>query len=134
MQIEKRKNRPFDFPKYFDDEATRLKFDRSLPNIAPIGTTLPAANIDETEDGYIVELAVPGLNHKDFIVDLRNDILTIKANAPVSNREGKKTRRREFNYRAFHRTFRLPTDIDPRSGIEANYENGILEIVISRAA
>ena len=134
MHIEKRKNKPFDFPKYFDDEATRLKFDLGLPNLAPMGTTLPAINIDEMEEGYIVEMAVPGMQPEDFIVDLKNDILTIKANAPVSKRKGKKTRRREFNYRAFQRTLRLPADIDPRSGIEANYVNGVLEIMISRAA
>ena len=134
MQIEKRKNRHFDFPKYFDDEATRLKFDLGLPNGAPLGTTMPAVNVDEMEEGYIVEMAIPGMEPEDFVVDLQNDILTISANAPVSERKGKKTRCREFNYRAFKRTLRLPADIDPKSGIEAHYENGILEILISRAA
>lgn len=134
MRIEKRKNKDFDFPKYFDDEPTRLKYDLSLPNIAPLGTTMPAVNVDELEGGYLVEMVAPGLEPNDFVVGLKNDILSISVNAPVPNRTDRKTRRREHNYRAFKRTLRLPADIQLNSSIEAIYANGILEIMIPKAA
>ena len=132
MHIEKRKNRNFDFPKYFDDESTRLKFDLSLLNVASLGTTLPAVNVNEVEENYVVEMAAPGLQPNDFIVGLDNDILTIKANPSLSKRS--KSHRREHNYRGFIRTLRLPADIKLKSKVEAIYENGILEITIPKAA
>lgn len=134
MHIEKRKNKHFDFPKYFDDEATRLKFDLGLRNIAFPGMPLPPVNMDEEEGGYVIQLVAPGMKPDDFQVELSNDILTISANMPNSNNSKRRIRRREFNYKAFQRTLRLPTNIDSKSGVEAYYENGVLQIIIQKAA
>lgn len=134
MRIEKRENQYFDFPKYFDDEMTRFKFDMSLQNIVPKGMTLPAVNIDELEEGYLIEMAAPGLEPENFEVDLRHDILTITANAPAPKTMGATSRRREHNYQAFKRTVRLPANVLPNPNIEAVYDKGILEIIIPKAA
>ena len=79
-------------------------------------------------------MAAPGMHPDDFHVELSNDILTISANVPSEKGAKKKTRRREFSYKAFHRTLRLPLNIDPQAGVEAYYEDGILQIIIQKAA
>ncbi|MFO0330487.1 MAG: Hsp20/alpha crystallin family protein, partial [Bacteroidota bacterium] len=46
---------------------------------ARLGVTVPSANVMETEKEYQIELAVPGLQKKDFKIEMENDVLTISA-------------------------------------------------------
>ena len=47
------------------------------------------------------------------------------------NKEGEQFTKREFSYQSFTRSFTLP-EIADGERIEANYENGILRIVIPK--
>ena len=53
----------------------------------------------------------------------------MKENATTT--EGEKFTRKEFKYANFKRTFTLPDTVDTGK-IEANYENGILNITIPK--
>lgn len=133
MKIQKKSHGFFNFPKYFDDEIQQSVFDLKLPNGALNGTTLPAVNIFENEDDFLIEMAVPGIKKENFSIELNNDILTVSAAAEKKNRliNGKK-KRREFNYVKFQRTFRLSANVINDLPIEAVYEDGILEILIPK--
>ncbi len=92
--------------------------------------SLPAVNIEENEDKYILELAAPGKTKKDFNIELDNDLLTISAEIKEENKSEDKDKnytRREFNYESFKRSFTLPDTID-MSKVKANYKNGVLYI------
>src|SRR5690349_9458730 len=62
------------------DTFTRPFFRRSLLDdffddnmnltMANIGTTVPAVNIEETDTNLIINVAAPGMNKKDFIVEV----------------------------------------------------------------
>lgn len=99
-------------------------------NINNIGTRVPAVNILETEDNFLIEVAVPGKAKKDLIVALENDMLSISAEEKVEDKNadvsGRFTRM-EFSYNNFKRAFSLPETVD-REKISASYNNGILEI------
>ena len=41
--------------------------------------SLPAVNITEGDEAYTIEVAAPGLEKKDFRIDLDNDVLTISS-------------------------------------------------------
>ena len=41
--------------------------------------TNPAFNVKETEKEFIIEAAAPGLDKKDFKIDLKENLLTISA-------------------------------------------------------
>src|SRR4051812_43464011 len=43
------------------------------------GSTLPAVNIRETNDDFLVDVAAPGMKKEDFKVVLENNLLTISA-------------------------------------------------------
>ena len=43
------------------------------------GITLPAVNIKENADEYILELAIPGMKKSDFNIDLDNKVLSISS-------------------------------------------------------
>lgn len=112
-------------------------FDRdwfNVPSAAQGNTSVPAVNIKETEEGYAIEMAAPGMNKDDFKVDLDHNLLTISAETKSEesdkDAEGKYTRR-EFNYRSFKRTFTLPETADGEK-IHAAYKEGVLAIDIPK--
>ena len=93
---------------------------------------IPPANIMEREKDYLVELAVPGMEKKDFTVELDGDYLTISAEKEETKEEKQNgTSRREFSYNSFTRSFHLPENSKPEK-IQAEYLNGILKIEIPK--
>ena len=95
-----------------------------------VGTSIPAVNIQETEDNFIVEVAAPGKSREDFQIELDNDMLTISSEDrrenEVQENNGKYTRK-EFSYSTFKRSFSLPESVDNEK-IGSSYKNGVLEI------
>jgi len=94
--------------------------------------TMPAVNIVESKDSFRIDVAAPGLNKEDFVIDLQNNILTISSEKQ-ENREEKneKIMRREFSYCSFKRSFSLPEMVD-YDKISASHNNGILSIEIPK--
>jgi len=96
------------------------------------GITLPAVNIKENTDAYVVEMAVPGFNKNDFDVNVENNVLTISSETEETKEtEEDNFTRREFGYSSFKRTFSLP-DTVASDKISANYDEGILNVVLPK--
>ncbi len=93
---------------------------------------VPAVNISETEDGFGLELAAPGMKKEDFKVNLDNQVLTISAEVKNENEEkSDKLIRREFSFSTFSRSFTLPKSVD-LDKIKADYKDGILHIALPK--
>lgn len=93
---------------------------------------IPSANIIENGKVYKIELAAPGLERKDFNVEVENSTLTISSEKEEEkNEEGENFRRKEFTYNSFSRSFRIPENSLPDK-IEAKYENGILTLLLPK--
>ncbi len=91
-----------------------------------------SVNIIEGKDDFRIEVAAPGMDRKNFKVDLDNDILTISAEHKEKNEEQKENYvRREFGFNSFKRTFTLPEMVDADK-IKANHKDGILTINIPK--
>ncbi|MDP1728331.1 MAG: Hsp20/alpha crystallin family protein [Bacteroidota bacterium] len=116
--------------------------DRLLPDLLDLESTLlnrwstdfrvPSANIIENTKDFKIELAAPGLEKKDFKIEVDNDYLTISAEKEEEKKEEKEDfRRREFSYNSFSRSFLLP-DNTLSDKIDAKYEDGILRLSIPK--
>jgi HSP20 family protein len=107
--------------------------DWSLRHYSDTNTTLPAVNIKENTDGFMVEMAAPGMTKDDFKIELNNDLLTISSEKKNEHetKEGETYTRREYSYQSFSRSFTLPKSVDAEK-ISAKYENGILSIEIPK--
>lgn len=96
--------------------------------------SVPAVNIREEADRFLVELAAPGMAKDDFQVDLDHNVLTIaseqKQEQESKDEQGRYTRR-EFNYSSFKRAFTLPESAEVDT-IEAGYHDGLLTITIPK--
>ena len=96
------------------------------------GITLPAVNIKETNNEFILELAIPGMKKSDFIIDVENKILSISSEVTKESEEKDEIyTRREFGYSSFKRTFTLPDSIES-DNVKASYEDGILMVTLPK--
>jgi len=95
--------------------------------------TSPALNILEKENGFRVEIAVPGMLKEDIKVDINKENQLVIAAEKKAESEEKQERylRKEFAYSQFVKTLTLPDDVD-KEAICASYENGILAVEIPR--
>jgi HSP20 family protein len=95
-------------------------------------STKPAVNIAETDQEYRVELAAPGLNKKDFKIDLNKNVLIISSEKEEVNEEkNENVMRKEFSYSSFKRSFTLPETVNSEK-IKAEHDNGILTVHIPK--
>jgi len=103
-------------------------------NINNIGTRVPAVNILETEDNFLIEVAVPGKSKKDLNIELEDDMLSLSSEEKEQHKtthENERFTRTEFNFSNFRRTFGLHESVN-REKISASYINGILEIILPK--
>lgn len=113
------------FPSVFD-------MDSSLLDFAGGSLMVPSANIVENEKDFKIELAAPGLDRKDFKVEVENGILTISAEKEEEKKEERKNfKRQEFAYNSFSRSFTLPENLLVDK-IDAKYDNGILHLSLPK--
>lgn len=119
-----------DFPSIID-EFLKPEWFRGFQEF---GSNVPAVNIKETENEYVVELAAPGKKKEDFQIEVDDNVLTIFSEAKSENEKkennGKYTRR-EFSYSSFKRSFTLPDSVNDKN-IKATYEDGVLNITLPK--
>jgi HSP20 family protein len=121
------------FGNLFDDFFGTELADWRNQNYSATNTTLPKVNIKEDENGFIVEMAAPGMKKDDFKINVDNSLLTISSQKQEEQKEGEgeKYARREFAYQAFTRSFTLPDSADADK-ISASYNDGILTVTIPK--
>jgi HSP20 family protein len=93
---------------------------------------VPAVNITEEKNEYLVSLAAPGMNKSDFKIDVDGNMLTVSSEKEESREEkDKKFTRKEYSYSSFSRSFTLPDEVN-KEKIDARYEDGVLKISLPR--
>ena len=119
------------FPSFFSEFFDRDVFD--MANTGFNDSTMPAVNIKETKDDYMVEVAAPGMKKDDFKIELDNNILVISSEKERRNEEKEEGQftRREFSYQSFKRSFTLPKTIEDKK-IKASYKDGVLMIALPK--
>ena len=96
------------------------------------GINMPSVNIMENDDQFKLEIAAPGLEKKDFKIDLDGNLLTISSERKDKKEDkGDKYVRREFGYTKFSRSFTLPETIEGDK-IAAIHDNGVLTVEIPK--
>ena len=93
---------------------------------------LPATNVREDDNTWMIELAAPGLEKEDFNLDYHNGRLEVKVKKEREEKEETDNYiRREYSYNSFVRAFTLPKNVNEEM-IEAKYTDGILKILIPK--
>jgi len=93
---------------------------------------VPAVNVSETADQYLIEMAAPGLSKEEFKINLERNLLTVSAEQQKKTEDSdKRYNKREFSYTSFVRSFALPDSADD-ANIQAEYRDGILHISVAK--
>ena len=121
------------FPSFFDRFWNNELMDWNRSNFSSTNTSLPAVNVKETDDDFIIELAAPGMNKKDFKISFNNNVLTISSEVKDEKEESDDNyTRKEFSYQSFQRSFTVPENIVNGEKISAKYNEGILNSVLPK--
>ncbi|MDX1689234.1 MAG: Hsp20/alpha crystallin family protein [Candidatus Promineifilaceae bacterium] len=92
-------------------------------------------DVSETDEAYIVKVAVPGITPEELDITLTNNVLTIKGeleSAEEQEEEGEVYHMRELRYGSFSRSLTLPERVNA-DDVEAHVENGILTVFIPKS-
>ena len=122
------------FPSFFNRFLEGDLMDWTNTNFAGTNSTLPAVNVRENNDEFLIEVAAPGMIKDQFKVDYENGRLTISSETK-EERKGKpdeKYTRREFRYMSFQRSFSIPDNVVDGEKIHAGYNAGILQISLPK--
>jgi len=92
----------------------------------------PAVNEKVDENGYHLEIDLPGVKKENIEISVNDGILTISGERKLERKEEKENYTRiESFFGRFERSFKLPADADA-DAIEAKYEDGVLKLYIPR--
>lgn len=120
-------------PSFFDRFWNNELMDWGHSNFSSTNTSLPAVNVKETDDDFVIELAAPGMDKNDFKINFKNNVLTISSEKKNENEEKSENyTRKEFSYQSFQRSFTVSDNAVLGDKISAKYNNGILHIKLPK--
>ncbi len=95
-------------------------------------TNCPAVDVREQDDGYRMEVELPGLSDQDIELKVEDNILTLSSRKDEKKEDkGDGYLIRERRKLEFARTFVLPSDSE-RDKIGAEFKNGLLVVSIPK--
>ena len=121
------------FPSFVDKFLEGNLMDWNNWNFSSTDTTLPAVNVKEDKDAFMIEVAAPGMKKEDFRIDYDNGRLTISSEHKHESKEKSENySRKEFSYQSFQRSFTVPENVVNGDKITAGYKDGILNIELPK--
>ena len=107
-------------------------FDSPGTSNATMRRWMPAMDLLEVDDHFVLRADLPGMSEEDVNIELEDSTLTISGERKVEHES-----KEEGFYRverasgAFQRSLTLPKGIDPES-VTANFDRGVLEVRIPK--
>ena len=95
---------------------------------------VPAMDLVETEDHFLLKADLPGLDESDVSIEVQDGTLTISGERKAeheSNEEGYYRVERAFG--SFSRSLTLPKGVDA-DAVSASFDRGVLEVRIPKPA
>ena len=93
----------------------------------------PALDIAERKDAYLVSVELPGLKPEDLDITMEDGLLTIQGERQFTSESSEQQYHRvERRSGAFRRSITLPAHVTAE-GIQASFEDGVLQILVPKA-
>jgi HSP20 family protein len=117
-------------------EAFSTEFNRLFSSLFEPGAAsqqwVPAMDLVETEDSYLLKADLPGIKHEAVSIEFNDGTLTISGERKAEyERKEKGFFRLERSFGKFSRSLSLPDGIDVDK-IEAGFHDGVLEVKIPK--
>ena len=93
---------------------------------------VPAMDLAETDDHFVLRADLPGLSEQDVSIELEDNVLTVSGERKTEHEERQEGYVRvERAFGTFRRSLTLPEGVDP-DAVEASFDNGVLEVRIPK--
>ena len=109
-------------------------FDGPAPSGATMRRWMPAMDLLEAGDEFLLRADLPGLSEDDVKIELEDSTLTISGERKAEHEgQGEGFYRVERATGAFSRSLTLPKGVDPEA-VSARFDRGVLEVRIPKPA
>jgi HSP20 family protein len=99
---------------------------------ATAGRWVPAFDLIETDENFLLRADLPGLAPEDVSIELDDSTLTVSGERKSEHVESQNGYRRiERATGSFSRALRLPDGV-PSDSVQASFEHGVLEVTIPK--
>jgi HSP20 family protein len=104
------------------------------PEEAGAADLMPAMDVVERADEYVVRTDLPGVKKDDIQITVENGVLTISAETRSEQEDKKDDRviRQERRYGKYVRSLRLGSQVNA-GALKAVYRDGVLELTLPKA-
>jgi len=93
----------------------------------------PSIDVIETEEAIKLKAELAGMDPEDISIEVQDNVLTVSGERRFEEEvKEDKYYRIERRYGSFSRSLALPQTVN-ENGIEAKYENGVLEVTVPKA-
>jgi HSP20 family protein len=103
-----------------------------LPSLLGSDGFTPQADLEETDDGYLLEVELPGVKKKDISIDVEGRRIVISGERPEQKRTGW-LRRQSRSWGRFRYEVVLPDPVD-EDGVEAALHDGVLQVRVPKSS
>jgi len=112
---------PFEDLSNFQREVDRLfnQFWSDLPTRTAVGSS--SFQVNTTDDGWRIDVPMPGIDPKDVTLDVAGNTLSIRAEVPSEDKDKNPTR--------YEETFTIPQFLDVEK-LSASHRHGMLRLTI----
>jgi HSP20 family protein len=127
------------FPTIFEDKGLDDFFEGFFRPVrqmdTEVGEMMPLMDVSETETAFLIKAEMPGIKKEDIDVSLKDGMLTISGETKeeTEEKEEGKVIRQERRYGTYVRSMSIGANVDGEH-IEANYDNGVLELTLPKVA
>jgi HSP20 family protein len=119
-------------PEPFSQEVNRLFNTLFDAGDAPAQRWLPAMDLVEADDHFVLRADLPGLAEDDVSIEIQDNTLTISGERGAEHEQHERGWYRvERQFGRFSRSLTLPEGIDAES-VSASFDKGVLEVRIPR--
>lgn len=92
---------------------------------------VPAIELYNTPDGFILKVQLPGVNRNELDIEVTPEMVAIQGVRQPLIPEETQPLHSEFKYGKFQRVVRLPAPIQ-NNEVKANFEDGILTLTLPK--
>jgi HSP20 family protein len=104
------------------------------PANGPARRWVPAIDLVETDDHFVLKVDLPGLEKDDVEIEVKDGLLTVSGERNAEHEERKDGYHRiERAYGAFSRSLTLPQGVEADQ-VQADFDKGVLEVRIPKPA
>ena len=122
-------------PEPFSSEINRLfdtLFEPANGNANRSQRWVPAMDLVEAEDHFVLKADLPGLGEEDVAIEVQDNVLTVSGERKTEHeRKEKGFYRLERSFGRFSRSLTLPEGVNSEA-ISANFDKGVLEVSIPK--